>query len=87
MTESITQFFISQGLQGVVSLLALLAVVYLYRENGQQRERYEGVIQKLNEDRISELRAGMSVMNDAMQTVKTANSNFEAALDVLSKRQ
>lgn len=87
MTDAIVQFFLAQGLQGVISLLALMAVVYLYRENSQQRDRYEIVIQKLNEDRIAELRAGMSVIGDAIQTVKVSNSNFDVALDLLNKRQ
>jgi hypothetical protein len=87
MTEEISRVFLSQGILGAVSLLSVMGMIYLYLQGAKQRDRYESIIQKLNEDRIAELRAGMSTMGEAMQTVKTANSNFEAALDMLSKRQ
>lgn len=84
--QSVSDVFLTQGVIGAVALIALLVAAFLYRENSKQREKYETVIQKLNEDRIAEMRAGMSEMAKAMSTVESANNNFEAALSMLSKR-
>jgi TRAP-type C4-dicarboxylate transport system permease large subunit len=46
----------------------------------------DSVIQKIQEDRMEEMRAGMTELSKAMHTVEQVTANFEVAFDALIKR-
>ena len=95
--QSVHDAFLAQGFIGAVALILLLCVAYLYRARERDKARFEqkldqvitakdAILQKLQEDRIAEMRAGMIEIGKAMGTVQQVTVGFEAALQALSKR-
>lgn len=92
--QSISDAFLAQGIVGAVALGAIILAAFFYRMRETDRTKnedrlgalqlkYEAVIQKLQQDRINEMKTGMAQLSDAMKTVESTNNTFEAALEML----
>ncbi len=95
--QAVSDIFLAQGFIGAVALILLLCVAFLYRARENDKARFEekfdqaiaakdAVLHKLQEDRITEMKAGMIEIGKAMETLRQATAGFEAALEALSKR-
>ncbi len=51
-----------------------------------QRDKYELIIQNLQEDRIKEMRAGMTEIGKAIETVESTNKKFETVFELMMRR-